>query len=215
MTYHSEAFLHDLICRVDDIDAEADTLVRACAAAPLVHGIRAGVLRGVEDFVREHAPHRLSRLIEFQRLIPHLQLSSAAFLPVVDFHLIMIQAARLIYPTLPLRDAMRAHALQGCHLFFDNPLFNIVTLAVNNDLAPCLENLIQGASAHLFNYGRRELERLGPRSYRFVFCDDHPDIFSERIPPFLEVLIRRFQCRGEVSFEAHDEAAFSITMRWE
>jgi uncharacterized protein (TIGR02265 family) len=217
MTYHSEAYLLDLIQRVDDVGDDADALLRRCAEAPLAHGVRAGVLRGVEELVRERAPHRLPRLIEFLRLFSHQSgaLPAMAFVPVVDFHLILMQAARLIYPDLPLEAAMRQHALEGCLMFFENPLFRIATRAIDHDLSRCLEALIQGASAHLFNYGRRELERVGPRSYRFAFYDDHPWIFGARIPPFMEQLVRRLQRRGEVTFEAVDEGAFAVGVRWD
>lgn len=210
-----EAFLVDLVGRIDLSADEAAQILLDCLRIPLGDGIRVEVLSGVEEFVRVQAPHRVSRFVDFVRLFPDHVGMGVRYMPVGDFHLILMQAARLIYPHLPLCEAMLEHTKQGCYLFFENPLFSIVTRAVSNDLGVCLENLVQGAAAHLFNYGHRELERVSARNYRLIFSGDHPVVYRERIPPFLHSLIRRFQRRGEVVFEWLDEQEFGMTLRWD
>ncbi len=177
----------------------------------------------VAAYIRRVPPGATGKGMFLARLLEELDRrgiarpTSERFLPFRDYPLqrcleLNVEAARLMYPTVPLSDGLRRVAWNSFDTFANSLIGQVLFSAVRHDVGSLLK-LSSSALSHSTNVGSYEIELVRERTAIFHVHDVF--LFAEYFAiGMLEGLLRECECDGEVLSRMDSTTSGAFYVRW-
>lgn len=181
------------------------------------------VVIDVNSYIKRVPRHAKGKGMFLMRLLEELDRrgiprpTSERFLPFTDYPLqrcleLNVEAARLMFPTIPLSDGLRRVAWTSFDTFANSLIGQVLFGAVRHDVESILR-LSSRALAYTTNVGTYELEVVRNRTAVFHVHDAY--LFAEYFAVgMLEGVLRSCDCQGEILSRMDSQTSGAFYVRW-